>query len=318
MTLRSFSDTTGIRRERERLGASRWGGSLLVLLVAGIPLMAGVHFGVFPDATKPKVIATYSSLDEIPELFDPITQEPLVRYCGDPESEIVFVGKDVEFSPTTGERCWPLTPAVVKMLRGSEVRAQQEAEAEETRRRSEAEAAAREREAEVAREAARRAEEAFKTRYVNGSAVAGLGSNHVAVAISDDGLSRTIAEALRRQGVSVSTNLFTRDLFSGDIFSRLAAGDRSLLSRLGLGSSQATILLGTFEREPIARVGVGNSVNMRGHLTVHVVPLSGGQPVSLPTLSDAGAGFNEEQARQVLYRRLSEALLEEGAIRGLS
>jgi len=309
-----FSDTTGIRREREKLGAGRWGGPLLLLIVAGVPLMFGAHFKLFPDATKPKVIVTYASLDDVPRFFDEETQDALVRYCGDPEGEVEFVGKDVEFSPTTGERCWPLTPVVLRMLRATEARERGEQAAEISRKQMEAEEAERERQLQAAAETARQAEQAFRVRYVNSSAVSQLGSGHVAITISDDGLARAIAQALRERGVSVSTNLLTNRVFDESVFSRLIAGDRTLLSRLQLGANQATLLLGRLKREPVASVGVGNSVNMRGHLTVHLVPLSGGAPVSLPTFSEAGAGFNEEQARAALFKRLAEALLEQRAV----
>lgn len=309
-----FGDSTGLRREREKLGAGRWGGSVLLLIVAGIPLMVGAHFKFFPDATKPKVIATYASLDDVPELFHPVTQEPQVRYCGDPEAEIEFVGKDVEFSPTTGERCWPLTPAVVRMLRETESErleaaeaARQAREVEETRREAE-----RERQAE--REEAARAERAFREQYVNSSALGQLQSGHVTVAVSNNGLERTVAQALRERGVAVSTNVFTDQVFDGTVLSQLAAGNRATLNRLRLGSGRATLLLGELDLESATRTGVGNTMNVRGHLTVHLVPLSGGPPQSLPTLSEAGAGFNETQAREALYQRLVEALLEQRAI----
>lgn len=319
-----FSDTTGIRREREKLGAGRWAGSILLLVVAGVPVMVGAHFRAFPDATKPDVIATYASLDDVPELFDPVTQDPLVRYCGDPEGELEFVGRDVEYSPTSGERCWPLTPAILRVVRNAEARrrgdeeaARRGEEAEEARRAAEEARLEQEKRQQAEREQAARAEEAFRERYVNSSGLGQLAAGHIAVAISDAGLERAIAQALRERGVSASTNVFTDQVFDGSVFSRLAAGDRSLLNRLHLGNGRATLLLGELEREPVARTGIGNSVNVRGHLVIHVVPLTGGAPVSLPTVSEVGAGFNEEQARSALYERLAEALLEEPAIRRL-
>jgi hypothetical protein len=322
MPVLDFSDTTGIRREREKLGAGRWAGSLLLLFVAGVPVMLAAHFKTFPDATKPKVIATYASLDEVPGgLFDPETNEPLVRYCGDPEGEVEFVGKDVEYSPTTGERCWPLTAVILRLVRGAEARRLGEGEAlrraretDEAQRAAEEARLAERRRQEAEREEALRAESVFRDRYVNSSALGQLRSGHVALAVSDSGLERTLAQALRGRGVSVSTNVFTDEIFGGGVFSSLAAGDRSLLSRLGLGNGHATLLLGEIEKGPATRTGVGNAVNVRGHLAIHMVPLSGGAPVSLPTVSETGAGFNEEQARSKLYERLTEALLEEPVI----
>lgn len=318
----TFSDTTGIRREREKLGAGRWAGSLLLLFVAGVPVMLAAHFKTFPDATKPKVIASYASLDEVPGgLFDPETNEPLVRYCGDPEGEVEFVGKDVEYSPTTGERCYPLTAVILRMVRGTEARrlGKEEAlrraqEADEAQRAAEEAHLAEARRQEAEHEEALRAERAFRARYVNSSALGQLRTGHVALAVSDSGLERTLAQALRNRGISVSTNVFTDEIFDGGVFSSLTAGDRSLLSRLGLGNGRATLLLGEIERGPVTQTGVGGSVNVRGHLAVHLVPLSGGTPVSLPIVTETGAGFDEEQARSKLYERLTEALLEEPVI----
>lgn len=322
MPVLDFSDTTGIRREREGLGAGRWSGSLLVLFVVGIPVMVAAHFKFFPDAAKPKVIATYASLDEVPGgLFDPETNEPLVRYCGDPEGEVEFVGKDVEYSPTTGEPCYPLTSVILRMVRGAEARRLEEAEAlrraqesEEARKAEEEARLAERRQQEAEQQKALRAERAFRDRYVNSSALGQLQAGHVALAVSDSGFERALAQALRNQGVSVSTNVFTDEIFDGSVFSSLAAADHSLLSRLGIGDSRATLLLGEIEQGPLKRTGIGNSVNVRGHLAIHVVPLSGGTPVSLPTVSETGAGYNEEQARSKLYERLAEALLEEPEI----
>lgn len=322
MSALEFSDTTGIRREREKLGAGRWVGSLLLLFVAGVPVMLGAHFKVFPDATEPEVIATYASLDEVPGgFFDPKTRDPLVRYCGDPEGEVEFVGRDVEYSPTTGERCYPLTAVILRMVRGAEVRRLSEEEvlrrgreADEAQRAAEEARLVEMRRQETERQEALRTERVFRDRYVNSSAVSQLRSGHIALAISDSGLERILAQALRERGVSVSTNVFTDEIFDGGVISLLTAGDRSLLRRLGLGNGHATLLLGEVERGAVTRTGVGNSVNVRGHLAIHMVPLSGGTPVSLPTMSETGAGFNEEQARSKLYERLTEALLEEPAI----
>lgn len=323
MAALDFSDTTGIRRERERLGAGRWAEPLLLLFVFGVPGMLATHFWFYPDAAKPKAIATYASLDEVPGglLFDPETNDPLVRYCGDPEGEVEFVGKDVEYSPTTGERCYPLTAVILRMVQGVEARRleeedalRREREAEEERRAEEEARLAERRRQEAERQEALRAERAFRDRYVNSSALGQLQTGHVALAISDSGLERTLAQALRNRGVPVNTNVFTDEIFQGGIVSRLAAGDRSLLSRLGLGNRQATLLLGEIEQGSATPTGVGNSVNVRGHLAIHVVPLSGGTPVSLPGVSETGAGFNEEQARSKLSERLTEALLEEPEI----
>lgn len=313
----NFSDTTGIRRERERLGAGRWSGALIILILAGVPLMLGAHFKYFPDSTREKITEVYSSLDDIPELFDPITQEAQVRYCGDPEGTVEFVGKDVEWSPTTGERCWPLTPAVLKLIRDTEQEKQEARAVEEARKLAELEEARRLKEEEAAQTAARRAEEDFRNRYLRTSALAQLNDQHVAVAISDDGLERVVADALRQAGAVSSTNLFTDEVFDPSIFSTLSAGDERLLHRLGLKDRDGVLLLGRLLREPLSRTGVGNAANMRGQLSVYLVPLSGGSPVALPTLSEAGAGFNEEQARSKLYEHLTEALFEETAVRRL-
>lgn len=306
-------DPTGIRREREKLGGGRWSGALLLLIFAGVPLMLGAHVNWFPDSTRERVFASYSSLDEVPVLFDPVTQEAHVRYCGDPEGEVEFVGRDVEWSPTTGERCWPLTPAVVKMIRQAEANEREAAASAVAEREAAAQEARRRANEEEQREAARREAAAFKERYIRGTA--SLGAGQVAVAVSDDGLERVLASALRNLGTDTTTSLFTDNIFGGSVFSGLTSADRQLLSRLGLEGARGTLLLATLRSEPLAKAGVGNAVNMRGHLTVHLVPLSGGAPVSLPTVSEVGAGFNEEQARQALYKRLAEALLEEPAFR---
>jgi len=175
-----------------------------------------------------------------------------------------------------------------------------------------------ERRRQAEREEAARAERAFRDRYVNGSALGQLDGGHVTVAVSDDSLERSIAQALRERGVAVSTNLLSDQVFDGSVLPRLAAGDRALLDRLALGNGRATLLLGEIDYEPSAPTGFGNTVNLRGHLSVHIVPLSGGVPISLPTLSEVGAGFSEEQARSVLVGRLVEALLEERVIAKLS
>lgn len=310
-------DTSGIRREREKLGAGRWGGSLLLMVIAGIPLLVGTHFRFFPDATEPKVITAFASLDGIPILFDPISQEPQARYCGDVKGAIELVGKDVEFSPTTGEPCWPLTPAVVKALRDAEAR-RLEAEAEH-QRIAEAEAARlhTERQEQAAREAAQRAEAKFRDRYVNSSALGQLHSGHITITVSNPRLERAIASSLRNRGLSASTNIVTDQVFEGDILHRLAGGDSSLLARLQLSGRDGRLLLGEFKRGTLRETGVGNTVSIRGSLSVSLVSLSGSAVSTLPTLRESGAGFDEDQALNALEERLVVALINRPEVAAL-
>lgn len=317
----AYLDKEGLRRERERLGAGPLGVALLLLLVGGIPLMYGVHASLFPRSTAAKQLGTYASLEEVPVLFDPVTEESMVRYCGDPEGEVEFVGRDVAFSPVTGEPCRPLTRAVLRTFREAESRRSEKAEAarmaketEEARRVAEEVRLDAERQRERQREQALRSEQAFRDRYVNRSAVGQLAGGHVTVAVSDTGLERSIAQALRDRGISASTNVLTDHVFESEVFSKLVAGDRGLFDRLQLGDGRATLLLGEVDLEPAARTGVGNTVHAKGRLTIHLVPLPGGPPVSLPTVSAVGAGFTEEQARMALNERLLEVLLARSEI----
>jgi len=249
----------------------------------------------------------YPSLEDIPTLFDPLTGAPLARYCGSPEGGIELVGATVEFSPTTGERCKPLTREIVARIRGA--KAEDAAEAER-RANADAERRARaERERAVEEEARR--ERAFRERFVNVGALSQVNASQdpTFLVFSDPAGSLTsrVAAALRERGITVAPKVLRPSVFEPDVVDRFLGGDQRLFSRLGLTSGH--LLLGREEYSAPNQTSVRGVVNVQGHLTVSVVPLSGGVPTTLPTLHEVGAGIDESRAREAAEKRLVEALL---------
>lgn len=316
-------------RNRVTLGAGHWLAPLTVLLLAGVPLMIFGHTQLFAGdqldlAPEPTTLQVYSSLDEIPQLFDPITGEPLVRYSSDGSGGYRFFSLDALVDPATGRQTAILTSEALAGIRGAEQTAQQltEQQAREARQQLEdeqREAAARQAQnaAQQAEAAAQQAEAAFKERYVDTAAVSELrqSSAFVLVAIDNPSLESRIAAALRNRGITVRTGVLRNSVFGSDIFGQLSAGDRRLLSRLGVAGLSGHILLGRAKLEEAKSARVGNVVNRKGFLTVSIIDLARSSAISLPPLAETGAGFDAAQAQSAAEQRLVEALLEQGPVR---
>lgn len=306
--------------------------ALLLVALPGILLTEATWFSPkrkarAQEATARESATAFASISEVPQLFDPSTGEALVLYAGDPEGAIELFNRGVEFHPRTGERLRPLTAEVVARIRRADESRLREQEhqraaeaqvrAEQTRQRLEAEASTQ---AERSAEERHRREKAFRDRYVTPGAVERLRGHSPVVLLAvhnDESLERHISAALRSGGLTVDTQVLRDSVFSSDLFPHLAAGDRKLLSRLGLSELAGFLLLARNERTEFAATSLEGVGNIRGSLTVTIVPLSEGLATTLAPFSEVGAGFQEVQAREALDKRLVQALLEQPDLRQL-
>ncbi len=307
-----------LEREREVLGVGRWSVALLLLALVGIPIVLGVHMTWFAgsaEAQLPTVSLkqSYHSLDDAPALFDPITGAALVRYCGDPAGDVELYSGDVLVSPRTGKACEPITQAIVEAIRDAEAGRVADTDAAiaakaqaERQRRQAAEAAS-----------ARHAEAAFRDRYVRSAALATSPSSVVLLKV-DGAVESRLAQKLRGHGYNVNASALTTAVFENAMFSELSAGNANTLRRLGLTSVSGTMVLGRTRFDQAKETGVGNTVNVKGYATVHIISLPSGQAITMPQVTETGAGFDETQARTAAETRLVEALVEQGLVRRLS
>ena len=255
--------------------------------------------------TQPEV-RRFESLDAVPNFFDPVSQEPLVLFAGDPEGDYELWKRGIVVSPQTGRELLPVTPEV---LEGMHARLASDASSQADEEERLRVRAAADRQAQN--------DASFREQHVNAAAMAQLEATapFVVLAIEGGTVESHLAQALQEQGVSVHRNVLRPAVFAPDIFSALSGADPHLLSRLGLGGLSGHILLGRLRLDETNPTGVGNTLNRKGYLTVSVVPLRGGTSSQLPPLSEVGAGFDAAQAQAAVEKRLVEALLKQGVVR---
>lgn len=197
----------------------------------------------------------HGSLDEIPLLFNPSSNEPLVWYTRITMGEYCFY-LSPGFDPSTGVRRAPLTPSNLQRIK------------EEIRRREEAialEKAEAERSEALRQDSIRRAREAlakaraeqesltarrsFWNRFVYVDALLASQSRPtIFVAARSDGSGpfSSFEEQLaaRLQEVGLHSSRFMRaGAYDGEVFARLRSGDRQLVHDLGIGDSRSFMLV---------------------------------------------------------------------------
>jgi hypothetical protein len=247
----------------------------------------------------------YTSLTDLPgPLFDLGSGESLWWYSGDPRSGVRLYpasGSD----PTTGERLKAVTPNVVEAIR---VAAAQNARKEHivsgARADAEAEQAAR------ATEAAwrgRRIDEARFRRVTNDGAVL------VAVKSKDGklaGLSSGIESRLRAAGAAADSTALIVSGFNDSEFEALAAGNQSLIDRLGLQRSAKAIIVGQSALTSQGSGAFEGMVKTEGRFEVTVVPIRSGAPTHV-VLRAIGTGFTEQAALGMTEQRLLDAFFSD-------
>ena len=154
-------------------------------------------------------------------------------------------------------------------------------------------------------------EPSLREQYINDWALRRVekeGAPVALVAIAGANSFRTrLAQELRKQGVSAQSGILKATAYESDaLFRRLEGGDRQLLRRLGLTQFTGHLVLGRLSvREPKP----GELYKAHAHLSVSMVPLTGGQPARRE-FEERGAGFDQADAREQALKRVRRAFLK--------
>lgn len=302
-------------RESEVDDRVPWRKAALALVVA-VPIMVGsevAYFGPLALPLQPRPAraqgsleleappTSFTSLDEIPVLFDPVSGESLVWYSGDLRGSPRFFTRGPGFDPTTGEALRLLTREAIEEI--------QQADAWKLK----AQAAQRQ---DAARQKAREEEAAYRARYVDPQALASMGSPQILLAVDEDELEQLLGAELQDAGYSVNRAALTRSVFEPEMFRALATGSNSVLSRLGLATAGGALVLGDLDIEEKQNPQLKRLTSVTARLGLSVVELPGGRSQTI-TFAEPGAGFDAASARAFALERIVEQVCAHPSITGL-